>query len=105
MVVRPLCLTGRVSQEDVPLLELAHMALQDTYIAQKKLARLQRIKDWELNADATDQVGKLTRLVSRRGDDYRKIMATFGVSPIERARLIAGVGGGKRKSLTDQLLD
>ena len=104
ITVRPLCLPGRVSAEDVPILELAHLALQDVYLCRKRVARLQRCTEWELSPDHTDQVSKLTRLVSRRTEDYRRIMCLFGVTPIERTRILSGGGHASKKSLTERLL-
>lgn len=105
MALEPLCASGRVSKEDVPTLELAHLALRDVYIFQKRLVRLQRAKDWELNKELIAQVGQLARLVSRRAADYIKIMEKFGVTPIERARLLSGAGGAKKQSLVSRLLE
>lgn len=101
-VIVPLCNTGRVSEEDIVLLETAFISLDNLYDAKDTLNEYK--KNNSVETQDLETINKYSILISRSTNDFLRIMMLFGLSPIQKMKLVSGAATVKaRNSLAEKL--
>lgn len=100
--LEPLCRMKLISQQDLIMLEVAFNSLDVFYKVNAQLA-----KEWKRDIPNYKTIDKLNSIMNRNAETYFKIMSKFGVSPVERSKLIASASLTlrKKKSLAEEMMD
>jgi len=101
-VVGILCKSGRVCEDDIPLLEVAFMALEEVYVMKDKLDKYLKATPEENLSINT--INKYAMIISRGTNDYKNIMTLFGITPLQKMRFVSGISDLKKNSLADTML-
>lgn len=102
-VVSVLCETNRVSEEDVVLLETAFISLEILYDTKECLDTYK--KNNSMETQDFNIIQNYNKTISRASVDFTKIITLFGLSPLQKAKLVAGVATIKAKnSLAERLV-
>lgn len=96
VVIPTLCNTKRVSSEDIVLLETAFIALDMLYDTKDALDTYKENNSIETQDFSI--INKYSILISRTTNDFLRIMALFGLSPLQKMKLVSGAIDVKTKN-------